>query len=125
MATRSPWGGSLTQKIKPNKPKNIGQAAANKALAIEALDKAFCLSITYDGLYRVVEVHTVGTTTAFRQAMSAWQVGGQSNTSAIPVWRLFCFDECFDVKLTNIPSEAPCSEYKKGAKQFRKIDREI
>ena len=125
MATRSPWGGSPTQKIKPNKPKNIEQAATNRALAIEALDKALCISMTYDGLHRVVEVHTVGTTTALRQAASGWQVDGQSNTPPIPDWRLFCFDECFDVKLTTIPSKAPRPQYKKGAKQFGKIDREV
>lgn len=77
------------------------------------------------GVHRVIEIHTVGTTTAFRPAMSVWQVDGQSNTPPIPDWRLFCFDECFDVALTEIPSLAPRAQYKKGAKQFRKIDREI
>lgn len=122
---KSTWGGSFSQKIKPYKPKNLAQAATNRALAIKALDGAVCLSMTYDGLKRVVEVHTVGTTTAFRPAASVWQVDGQSNTPPIPDWRLFCFDECFDVALTDIPSKAPRPEYKKGAKQFRKIDREV
>jgi len=57
--------------------------------------------------------------------MSAYQVDGQSKTPPIPDWRLFCFDECFDVGLTNIPSTAPRPDFKKGAKQFRRIDGEV
>lgn len=57
--------------------------------------------------------------------MSVWQIDGESNTPPIPDWRLFCFDECFNVALSDIPSKAPRPEYKKGAKQFRSIDREI
>lgn len=121
----SPWGGGLSHKVKLYKPKNISEANTNRALALEALDKALCLSLTYDGLLRIVEVHTVGTTTAFRQAMSVWQVDGQSNTPPIPDWRLFCFDQCFNVSLLDIPSTAPRPKYKKGAKQFRSIDREV
>lgn len=126
MARRpSSWGGGFSQKVKPYKPKNLAESANNRLLAIKAIDSGVCLSLTYDRLPRTVEVHTVGTTTAFRPAMSVWQVDGQSNTPPIPDWRLFCFDECFDVALTNIPSMAPRPQYKKGAKQFRKIDREI
>jgi hypothetical protein len=119
------WGSSVSQKIKPYKPKNIAQAAQNKVLAVAAIDQGVCLSFTYEGLHRVTEVHTVGITTAFRPAASVWQIDGQSSTPPIPDWRLFYFDECFDVALTNVPSIAPRSEYKKGAKQFRSIDREI
>lgn len=104
---------------------NLAQAGDNHRKAIEAINRRLCLSLTYDGLHRVVEVHTVGTTTAFRPAMSVWQVDGQSNTPPIPDWRLFCFDECFNVTLTDLPSTAPRPQYKKGAKQFRLIDREV
>ncbi|WP_143102853.1 hypothetical protein [Rhizobium sp. NFR07] len=125
MATRSYWGGSPTTKVKTYKPKNISQANSNKAAAMDALGKGVCLSITYNGLPRVVEVHTVGTSSAFRAAMSVLQVDGQSSTAPIPDWRLFCFDECFDVELTDISSKAPRPGYKRGAKQFRKIEGEI
>ncbi|MBS0255816.1 MAG: hypothetical protein JSS36_11575 [Proteobacteria bacterium] len=57
--------------------------------------------------------------------MSVYQVDGQSNSPPIPDWRLFCFDECFDVRLTNVPSAAPRPQYKKGAKQFKRIDAEV
>jgi hypothetical protein len=121
----SSWGGSVSQKIKQYKPKNLAQAAENKTLAIAALDKGVCLSLTYEGIPRTAEVHTVGTTTAFKQAMSVSQVGDERNTPSVSDWRLFSFDECFDVALTDTPSAAPRPGYKKGSKQFRKIDREI
>lgn len=119
------WSGSPSQKIKPYKPKNIAQAAQNKALAIEALDKGICISLTYEGLPRIAEVHTVGTTTAFKPAMNAFQVDGESSAPPVLGWRVFLFDECFDVALTDTPSTAPRADYKKGAKQFRKVDREV
>lgn len=106
-------------------PKNIAKAAENRQLAMAALAEGACLSFTYHRLPRVAEVHTVGITTAGRPAMSVFQVDGESDTPPIPDWRLFCFDECFNVALTDIPSLAPRPEYKKGAKQFRIIDAEI
>ena len=57
--------------------------------------------------------------------MSVFQVDGQTNHPPIPGWRLFCFDECFDVALSNLPSTAPRPDYKKGAKQFIRIDAEV
>lgn len=110
---------------KVQRTKNVGGAEGNRALALSAIRQGVCIHLLYDGCERVAEVHTVGVTTAGRPAMSVYQVDGQSNTPPIPDWRLFCFDECFDVRLTNIPSAAPRPEYKKGAKQFKRIDAEI
>jgi len=112
-------------KIKKEWQKNPYQSAQNRILAIQSFDNKACLSLTYRGKFRIAEIHTIGTTTAGRPAMSVWQVDGESNTPPISDWRLFCFDECFNVALTDIPSIAPRPEYKKGAKQFRKIDRQI
>jgi hypothetical protein len=123
--TTSPRGGGFAHKVKPNKPKNLAQAGDNHRKAIEAINQQVCLSCTYDGLFRVVEVHTVGTTTARRPAMSVWQVDGQSNSTPVTGWRLFCFDECFNVALTDIPSKPSRPEYKKRAEQFRVVDREV
>lgn len=110
--------------IKSRTMKNFSGAASNKQIALSALAKGVCLILHYDGCHRIVEVHTVGTTTASRPAMSAFQVDGETNTSAIPDWRIFCFDECFGVALSDLPSAAPRPEYKKGAKQFERIDAE-
>jgi hypothetical protein len=116
--------GEVAHKIKGYKPKNLAQAAQNKALAISAIEKGVCLSLTYEGLPRVVEVHTVGTTTAFKPAMSAYQVDGESGMPPASDWRIFLFDECFDVALTDTASTAPRADYKKGARQFRSIDKQ-
>jgi hypothetical protein len=104
-----------------HKPKNVAEATSNQELALQALARGVCLSLRYDGLPRIVEVHTVGITQANRPAMSAFQVDGQSDSGPIPDWRLFCFDECFEVALTDLPARPPRPEYKKGAKQFVRI----
>lgn len=113
------------QKIEPPRNKNTFEAERNRQAALEALAGKMCLALTYLDCHRVVEVHTVGITTAGRPAMSVWQVDGESNTPPIPDWRLMCFDECFDVRLSDVPSTAPRPDYKKGAKQFRRIDAEL
>lgn len=122
---RSPKRITASKALKPNWAKNPTQAAANHSLAIEAIDKRLCLTLNYHGCARVAEVHTVGTTTRGRPAMSVYQVDGQANEATIPDWQLFCFDECFNVALSDRPSDAPRPKYEKGAKQFRRIDREV
>jgi len=97
----------------------------NRSLAIEALEKAVCLKLDYHGRPRIAEVHTVGATTKGRPAMSVYQVDGQANAATIPDWQLFCFDECFNVALSDRPSLAPRAQYEKGSKQFGRIDREV
>lgn len=119
------WGNAVAQKVKSYKPKNLAQAAQNKAIAISAIEKGVCLSLTYEGLARVVEVHAVGTTTAFKPAMSAYQVDGENGLPPVQDWRLFLFDECFDVALSDVKSEAPRPDHKKGARQFRNIDKQV
>jgi hypothetical protein len=117
--------GEVAGKVKSYKPKNLAQATQNKALAISAIEKGVCLSLTYEGLPRVVEVHTVGTTTNFKPAMNAYQVDGESGMPPVTEWRMFLFDECFDVALSETESTAPRADFKKGAKLFRKIDKQV
>lgn len=113
---------------KPEKPewsKNTREAASNHDLAVQALRSGVCLVFRYHNCDRVVGVFTVGTTRAGRPAMSAWQVDGQSNEIAIPDWGTFCFDECFNVALSDRPMPSPPSTYRRGAKQFGRIDVEV
>ena len=114
------WPPKPAKKPKREWPKNpFGHG--QQSIAIEALRKGVCVTLTYHDCYRVAEVHTVGNTRAGRPAMSVYQVDGQANESTIPDWQLFCFDECFNVALSDIPSRAPRPDYKKGAKQFLTI----
>ena len=109
-------------KIEPKK--NPFEAQANKQKALTALATGRRLTLTYLDCYRVVDVYTVGTSTADRPAMSVFQVDGQSNTPPIPDWRFFCFDECFDVAVSDITASPAQPDFKKGAKQFKSIDAE-
>ena len=111
--------------IKKDWPKNPFAIAANRDLALRALANGVCLAFRYHDCQRIAEVHTVGITRADHPAMSAFQVAGQSESDPAVDWRLFCFDECFDVALSNLPSTAPRPHYKKGAKQFKRIDAEV
>lgn len=115
----------MTKQPKPERPKNASGAAANREKAISALCQKLCLALTYDGLPRIVEVHTVGTTRADRPAMSVYQVGGQTHEGSVTDWRTMCFDECFDVALSDNPSAAPRPNYRRGAKTFKRIDFEV
>jgi hypothetical protein len=100
-------------------------AGAFPALAIRAVREGVCLNFRYHDCRRVVGVFTVGITHADRPAMSAWQIDGQSDSKTIPDWSTFCFDECFDVALSDRPAPATAPDYRKGAKQFKRIDAEI
>ena len=121
------WGGKpkAPPKVAIEKPKNLYGAEANRKIAREALAMGVCLRLTYDQLPRVVEVHTIGVSRADRPAMSVFQIDGQSNSDPIRDWRLMCFDECFNVALSDLPSAAPRPNYRKGAKQFKRIDAEF
>ena len=111
--------------IKPVKATNPYGAAQNRDLALAALRGGVRLTLTYENLMRVVDVYTIGLTTRRRPAMSAFQVDGYSHSFPMTDWRLFCFDECFDVSVTNIPRSPTHPDYKKGAKQFIRIDAEL
>jgi hypothetical protein len=104
-------------------PKNQFEAARNRELALEALRRS--LSFDYHDCRRIGEVHTVGTSLKDRPSMSVYQVDGQCNDTTIPGWAYFCFDECFNVSLTDRPAFPPRPDYSKGAKNFRRIDAEV
>lgn len=112
-------------KYKPEPPKNLAQAGHNQEKGIAALRGKLCLSLRYHDLPRTVEVHTVGITTNDRPAMRVWQVSGQSESGSPERFRTMCFDECFDVSLTDLPSAAPRPDYKKGDKAFKIILAEV
>jgi hypothetical protein len=75
-------------------------------VACDALTSGRCLEIRYDGHSRIVEVHTVGTSSAGRPVMRGWQV-----TSTKPggdgCWRLYQLDKTWNYGLTDKASEAP------------------
>lgn len=90
-------------------------------IACEALRNGKRLELRYDGFTRVVEVHTVGETTAGNDAMSVWQVRGGSNSNERVGWKLMRLDEAFAAAQIDEQSEAPRAGYVRDAKPFRRI----
>ena len=83
-------------------------------VACEALSKGTRLAITDDGLTRVVEVHTVGTSDDGNPIMRAWQVRGGSRSNNPSPWRLFRLDRAWQYAILDEQSEAPRVGYKRG-----------
>lgn len=123
---KNPWNSKAPASpfptAKSEKRKNTWEACANREKAIQAGRSHVCLSLTYDGLPRIVEIQVVGTTLKDRPAMRVYQVDGQSNSSTTADWRLFCFDECFDVSLTQRQATGPRSDQNDRDKGFERID---
>lgn len=126
---RDPWKPRKTpspfitsKQVKPEKPKNLLGAAGNRDMALRAGKAKVCLSLTYDGLPRVVEIQVVGTTLKNRPAMRVYQVDGQSHSTPAVDWRLFCFDECFNVSVTQRQASPPRSDKNNRDKGFKRID---
>jgi len=105
----------------PQRPKNVFEAARNRTLAIEAGQKRLCLSLEYNGTRRIVEVQVVGTTRKDRPAMRIYQSDPQSNAPAAN-FRLLCFDECFQVALTDRQAAPPRSDKNNRDEGFNRIE---
>ncbi|WP_407047977.1 hypothetical protein [Methyloraptor flagellatus] len=94
-------------------------------IAIQAARDSKRLQISYNGFVRVVEVHTVGTTTAGNEGMRVWQVRGGSQSGETAGWKMLRFDEAGPMNILDEASEAPREGYKKGDKGFNVIVFEI
>ncbi|RWH68041.1 MAG: hypothetical protein E5X68_25480 [Mesorhizobium sp.] len=92
-----------------------------RSVACDALRKGKRLELRYDHFLRVVEVHTVGVTTAGNEAMSVYQVRGGSDSNERVGWKTMRLDEAFTAAVINEESEAPRAGYKRGAKIFSQI----
>ncbi len=68
---------------------------------IEAIKNRRLLSFRYHGHPRLVEPHLLGVTTAGNLALSAYQVGGSSDSGAVPDWRLFAVTEMRELQSTS------------------------
>ena len=86
------------------------------ALACEAVECGRCLEIGYPECARIVEVHRVGIGRCGGHILSGWQIRGPAHERA--GWKLLNLDEAEHLELTNIVSQAPRPDYRRGAKQF-------
>lgn len=90
-------------------------------VACAALRNGKRLELRYDGYSRVVEVHTVGETTAGNLAMSVWQIRGGSSSNECVGWKTMRLDETLFAEGIDEKSEAPRQGYVRNAKPFRRI----
>jgi len=61
-------------------------------------------------------VHRVGINPKGDYILSCWQIRGPAFERV--EWKLIDLDDPIDLKLTNIASQAPRPDYRRGAKQF-------
>ena len=81
------------------------------ALPCEAVAKARCLELTYDGHDRVVEVHVAGHTREGELLMRVWQVRGGSVSGEPVGWKMFDLNRVSAVRLSRERSQAPHAGY--------------
>jgi hypothetical protein len=91
------------------------------SVACDAIGQGKRLELRYDGWTRIVEVHTVGISTAGNPVMSVWQVRGGSNSNEPVGWKLMRLDEALSAHVIDEKSEAPRRGYKRNASGFQRI----
>ena len=89
--------------------------------ACDALAQGKCLQLSYDGYFRVVEVHLVGETTAGHDAMRVWQVRGGSQSNERVGWKLLRLDEARGATITDEQSHAPRRGYNRDDSHMARI----
>lgn len=84
--------------------------------ACEAIESCKCLELRYEDCTRVVEVHRVGVNPKGEHILSGWQIRGPRFERV--GWKLIDLETPIDLALTDIPSQGPRPDYRRGAKQF-------
>jgi hypothetical protein len=80
------------------------------------------ITFTYDGLPRVVQPATYGTTTTGKLTLRGCLIGGQSRRNSLPCWELFTEAKILDLALTGSTFDAfDCEGYTKGDSAFVNI----
>jgi hypothetical protein len=92
-----------------------------RAIASEALQRGKRLELLYDGFRRIVEVHTIGETTAGNEAMTVYQVRGGSTSDERVGWKRMRLDEATGASITDEESLAPRPGYQRDDRGYRTI----
>jgi hypothetical protein len=91
-----------------------------ESLIIEAIEKKKTLSIMYDGGTRLVYPHALGELTNNRLTLSAYQVGGFSQSGNLPQWRSFPLENISNIQINDDHFEI-AEGYNPNWKGFSKI----
>lgn len=84
-----------------------------------------CLSISYNGYHRIVEIHAVGRTKAGHKVMRVWQVRGGSSSGVNQGWKLMRLDQVESMTLTEERAQVPRDGYRRGDKAMAQITWQI
>ena len=87
--------------------------------------KKLCLKLAYDGFSRVVEVYSVGTSSAGYIVMRVWQVEGGTVSNERVGWKMRRLDEVRSLAICTTASQAPRAGFKRGDRQMRKVFAEV
>lgn len=94
-------------------------------LMIDAMKEGHCVDFIYDGKYRVVEVHAVGTSTKDGSlVMRGLQIAGAASRP-LPQWTLFSINKVEMFEARPQVSLAPREGYAMGDKQMATIVAEL
>ena len=89
---------------------------------VQAVSQRSIISFTYDGLPRLVQPATYGTTSTGKSSLRGCLIGGTSRTNSIPCWELYTV-----AKMQNVTSTGEAftdfarSGYTKGDSAFVSI----
>lgn len=93
---------------------------------MQAIDEGKLLQVDYNGQRRLVEVHSVGISTAGNPVARVYQTGGGSQSGAPTPWRLFDLDKIPETfSLTEINSEGPREGYNRDDMAMVSIFRQL
>lgn len=94
--------------------------------AIKAMERGRRLSVEYDGMDRVVEVHAVGVSLAGRPCMRVYQVEGGSVSGEVYGWKLMTLSKIFNKpKILREKSDAPREGYRRNDAGMRYVFQEL
>lgn len=84
-----------------------------------------CLSLSYNGFARLVEVHAVGVTRAGNRVMRVWQVSGGSSSGKPVGWKLMSIGEASNMAISEQIAQVPRERYRRGDKAMARIDWQV
>lgn len=96
-----------------------------KNTIIEAIENRNILEFDYDGCHRKVEPHTLGVSTRDNEILSAFQIGGQSNTIDIPDWGLFSLNKIQRIRIVDETFKGTRNGYTRGDSRMKRIFAEL
>jgi hypothetical protein len=82
-----------------------------RELICQAISERRLIRFDYKGEERIVEPHLLGERTSGNEALSAWQVGGFSESNSQPPWRSYLLDKMAQLVILEQQFDGPRPGY--------------